>query len=124
MLFPFRRGTALNWLQCAFCVLCVFEPALCATRNLTRAVAGPGRGMGRTQAAAFLGAAALCLLGVATTYLMMDSQDSAASEIEQHLGTAPGSEDYESSTQQLYQIGDQEYLAMKTGSVEDIADEV
>ena len=82
--------------------LCLFPDTL---------VAGVGRGVGRMQA----GALALCALCVIAAAMTMHWN--GAHELGQ-LATRAG------DTQKLYQIGDQEYLSMSSGSVEDIADEV
>jgi len=78
--------------------------------------AGVGRpgGMGRVRAAA-LGVAAIFLLAAATVVSM--HQGGVRHDLAQ-LST------HVAGAQQLYQIGDQEYLSMSSGSVEDVADEV
>jgi len=76
--------------------------------------------MGRARSTV-LGVAALCVLAAATT---LSLHRAGAGVLLERAAPASRGATYASTTQQLYQIGDQEYLSMNTGSVEDIADEV
>ena len=67
--------------------------------------------------AAALGVAALFVLAAATVVSMRQGGAGVRHELAQ-LST------HVASAQQLYQIGDQEYLSMSSGSVEDVAEEV
>jgi len=116
---------------CVWCV-CVKHPQravrhyqVCACTHfcrLTHGSADPSRGvMGRLRSTA-LGFAVLCVLAAATT---LSLQKAGAGELLERTAPAGrGASEFAMSTQQLYQIGDQEYLSMSSGSVEDIADEV
>ena len=76
-----------------------------------------GRGVASRRARAALCVGALCVLGVAALGRAAWQRRAAAAAAMTTYAAAPGAAE-------LYQIGDQEYLAMKTGSVEDIADAV
>ena len=121
---------------CELLLFCVFGACVCVCGRfgpsafvvlrssvldcLTQDTIGAGRGTGRKHAAA-VGIAALCLLAFSTLLSLHRESNSAMELADPHTESAG---EYAGSTQKLYQIGNQEYLSMNTGSVEDIADEV